>query len=37
MTTLLIAVGALVLAVIAIAVIDPSGRSTPPSVGRSLL
>jgi hypothetical protein len=33
MTTLLIAVGALVLAVIATAVIDPPGRSNPPPFG----
>jgi hypothetical protein len=33
MTTLLIAVGALVLAVTAIAIIDPPGRSTPPPFG----
>jgi hypothetical protein len=32
MTTLLIAVGALVLAVIAIAIINPPGRPTPPPV-----
>jgi hypothetical protein len=35
MTTLLIAVGALVLGVIAIAVIDQPGRSAPPPFGWS--
>jgi hypothetical protein len=33
MTTLLIAVGALVVAVIAMAIIDPPRRSTPPRLG----
>jgi hypothetical protein len=37
MTTLLIALAGLILAVIGNAVIDPSGRPTPPLFGRTLL
>jgi hypothetical protein len=37
MTTLLVALGGLILAVIGNAMIDPSGRQSPPLFGRSLL